>query len=370
MTGTSSIVQRGWVSHGTAGGFVFVGCFTTEQRKARGRGIDVYRAQPWSGTWTYAHHVGGLVNPSFLITDPKRRALYMVHGDSDFVSAFAIDAATGALVPLGQAATGGKNGVHLTLAPSGQFLLVANYATGSIATLPIRPDSSLEPSVHLLDLPGETGPHRTEQTFSHPHCVVPAPSGRFILVPDKGLDCVFTLAFDAADGRLEIVSRVAMRSGAGPRHLVFHPHLSFAFIVNELESSVATCRWDEKAGKLMPLHLAPALPADFFGASTAAAIVISPCGRFVYASNRGLDSIARFAFDETDGRLDTLGWTSTQGREPRFMTLDPAGQCLIVANEQGNSIVTFEIDPISGDLSQRDAALVSASPCTLAFLQA
>lgn len=365
----SSTVRRDSAS-ATAGGFVFVGCFTTETRKARGTGIDVYRVAPRSANWTHAHHVGGLVNPSFVITDPERRMLYAVHGDSDFASAFAVDAATGALAPLGKAATGGKNGVHLTLAPSGRFLIVANYATGSIATLPICPDGSLEPFAHLLNLPGEIGPHRTGQIFSHPHCVILDPSGLFVLVPDKGLDCVFVLALDTTTGRLEIVSRMPMRPGAGPRHLVFHPHLPFAFVVNELESSVATCRWDAQAGKLVPLHLTSALPTDFFGASAAAAIAVSPCGHFVYSTNRGQDGIVRLAFDETSGRLNTLGWTSSQGREPRFMTLDPEAQSLIVANEQGDSIVTFGIDPASGELSQRKAALVTPSPCTIAFLRA
>jgi 6-phosphogluconolactonase len=185
-----------------------------------------------------------------------------------------------------------------------------------------------------------------------------------VLVPDKGLDRVFVLAVDGE--RLAIVSETAMRPGAGPRHIAFHPHAPLAFLVNELDSSVATCRWDAEAGTLTPLHLAPTLPPDFFGASTAAAIVVTPDGRFVYASNRGQDGIARFRVDEA-GRLDPAGWTPSGGRDPRFMVLAPDGRHLLVANEQGDSLVDFAIDADGGDLT-RTGSRPSPSPCTIAFL--
>jgi 6-phosphogluconolactonase len=350
-------------------GLVLVGCFTTEKRAARGKGIDVYRTEPRSGAWAHASRLGDLVNPSFLVADPRHRVLYVVHSDSAFASAFAVDASTGVLTRLGQAPTGGLNGVHQALDPSGRFLVVANYGTGSVAVLPVRADGSLEPLVHCLDLAGPPlGPHRTEQAAPHPHHVVFDPSGRFLLVPDKGLDCVFVLALDPAEGRLEIVSRMAMRPGAGPRHVAFHPDLPFLFVVNELDSSVATCRWNGETGVLTPLHVTPALPPDFFGVSTAAAIVITPCGRFVFASNRGQDGVARFAFDITTEQLRPLGWTPAGGRDPRFMTLSPQGDKLLVANEQSDSIVTFGIDPATGALGRIGPALPSASPCTIAFL--
>ena len=346
----------------------FVGCFTTAKRLARGQGIDVYRIAPPPAPWVLIDHVGNLVNPSFLITDPARKILYAVHGDADYASAFAIEPSTGRLRPLGQAPTGGLNGVHQALDPSSRFLVVANYASGSLALLPVRPDGGLEAFSHLLPLPGATGPHRTEQTLSHPHHVVFDPSGRFLLVPDKGLDRIFVLAVDADRGGLRIVSQALMRPGAGPRHIVFHPSRPIAFVVNELDSSVATCGFDAAAGVLTPRHVAPCLPPGFFGASTAAAIVITPCGRFVHASNRGQDGITHFAFDAAEERLRVIGWTPAQGREPRFMILTPHGEQLLVANEQGDTIVPFAIDAASGGIAASGAALPSASPCTIAFL--
>ena len=348
-------------------GLAFVGCFTTPERRARGMGIDVYQTGGASDPdrWSQIERVEGLVNPSFLIADPARRVLYVVHGDGEHASAFAVDPEVGRLRSLGGASTGGRNIVHQALDPSGQFLVVANYGSGSVAILPVRADGTLEAAVQVLDLPGRPGPHRAEQASSHPHQIVFDPSGAFVLVPDKGLDQVFVLAFDGARGRLEIAGQVAMRPGAGPRHLVFHPDRPFVFLVNELESTLATLGWDP-AGALTPLHLAETLPPDFFGASTAAAIVITPCGRFVFASNRGLDGIASFAVEGGE-RLSTLGWTPAGGQDPRFMTLDASGTHLLVASEQGDRLVSFAIDPTSGGLS-RVGARGSFSPCALAFL--
>ena len=346
----------------------FVGCFTTAQRKARGTGIHAYRVDPDSGAWQASDHVPDLVNPSFLITDATRNILYCVHGDCDYATAFAIDAANGRLHSLGSAATGGTNGVHPVLDPSGKFLIVANYATGSLGVLPVRPDGSLADATQVLDLPGPIGPHRTQQRSSHPHHVVFAPSGRFLLVPDKGLDRVFVLAFDSERGQLAIAGHAVMRPGAGPRHVVFHPHLPFVFLANELESTVATCRWDDGAGMLEPAHVVSTLPSDFFGASTSAEIVVSPDGNHVYVSNRGQNGIAHLAFIAAGQRLDPIDWTPAQGNDPRFMTLDPTGKRLLVAAEQGDTIAAFRIAEQDGALTPHGAVLPCASPSTIAFL--
>ena len=363
LTSPSSLVAR---PHGLA----VVGGFTTAKRNARGDGVTAWRIDPGSGEWTLADHLGGLVNPSFLIADPLRPVLYAVHGDCDYASAIAIDPACGALRLLGQANTGGTNGVHPALAPTGNHLIVANYGSGSVAVLPVRPDGRLDDFIRSVDLPGPVGPHRDEQAMSHPHQVVFDPSGRFVLVPDKGLDRVFVLRFDPRDGGLTLNAggEAIMRPGAGPRHIVFHPFRQLAFVLNELESSVATCRWDMEAGRLAPVDLATTLPRDFFGNSTAAAIVVSPCGRHVLASNRGHDSIVHFEFDEETTRLVTVGWTPSRGRDPRFMTFDPSGRILLVATEQGDSIVAFDRRPGTPALVPHGGTVTVRSPTTIAFV--
>jgi 6-phosphogluconolactonase (cycloisomerase 2 family) len=339
-------------------GFVYTGCFTTPARGARGRGIGIYADR---AAWAPAGLLDGLTNPSYLLKHPKLPVLYAAHGDEDYVSAFAIDAATGALAPRGRAAANGGNGVHIALSPDATRLVVANYGSGTLALLPVAADGALGAALATLALPGAHGPHRTEQAGAHPHQALFDPSGRFLIVPDKGLDRVFVLTIDADE--FNIISDTPMRPGAGPRHGVWHPGGAVLFVVNELDSTVATCGWDG-AGRLTPLHVSSTLPGNFFGASTAAAIVVTPDGRFVYASNRGQDGIAAFAVTPT--ALRPIGHAPARGRGPRFMTLTPDGTQLLVAYEHSDRIVAFAIDPQTGALTP-GFELSTPSPVSIAY---
>ena len=315
--------------------YAYVGSFTTAQRKARGDGIHVYRTDPATGAWTHVQNLGDLVNPSYLALSHDQRFLYSVHGDEDYATAFALDPVTGQAKLLNRAATGGKNGVREAVDPSGKFLVMANYASGSVAVLPIAPDGSLKDQHQLVPLPGEPGPHKVEQMSSHPHDVVFDPSGRFVLVPDKGLDRVFVFRFDAAAGRLAPTEQgsVKSRPGAGSRHLAFHPKLPIVWVLNELDSTIATYQFDTERGALKALQVMSTLPADFTGYSTTAEIAVSPDGRFVYGSNRGHDSVTIFAANP-EGLLSVVGWQPTQGSGPRFIGLDPAGHFLYAATNK------------------------------------
>jgi 6-phosphogluconolactonase len=348
--------------------YAYVGSFTTADRKARGDGIHVYRVDPATGGWTHVQHVANLVNPSYLALSHDQHVLYSVHGDSDFATAFALDPKTGEAKPLGRAATGGKNGVRQALDPSGKYLVVANYSSGSVAVLPIGPDGALKDQHQLVQLPGEPGPHKVEQQNSHPHDIVFDPSGRFVLVPDKGLDRVFVFRFDGATGKLTPTAQgsVQSRPGAGPRHVAFHPKLPIVWVLNELNSTMATYRFDPESGSLKPLQVITTLPTDFTGNSTAAEIAVSPDGRFVYGSNRGHDSVAIYAAN-AEGLLSPVGWQSTQGGGPRFIGLDPSGHFLNAANEQGDNVVTFKVDAGSGKLTPTGQNIKNGSPVTIVY---
>ena len=349
------------------GRFAYVGCRTTKDRGARGLGIVAYRIDSASGAWAQTQLVSDLVNPSYLAFDRRKDFLYAVHGDMDVVSAFRIDRATGALSFLNRQSTGGRNPVHLVADPSNRFLLVANYATGSVAALPIRADGGLDPLADLLTLPGAPGPHKVEQTGSHPHHLVYDPAERFLLAPDKGLDRVFTLAFDAASAKLQLAGSVATRPGAGPRHASFHPTLPFVYINYELDSSLSLNQYEATKGAVIPLQAAPSVPDSFVGANTSAEVEVHPSGRFVYVSNRGSDLIGAFAIEPSTGRMSPLGWTPTGGRGPRFMKIAPGGNRLHVANELTDTIVAFAIDAISGALRPTGEVVATGSPTCILF---
>jgi 6-phosphogluconolactonase (cycloisomerase 2 family) len=349
--------------------YAYVGCYTTAQRTARGDGIHIYRIDAQSGAWNLVQRVGELVNPSFLALSANQRHLYSVHGDESYASAFAVDGTTGQLSLINRAASGGRNGVHLAIAPGGRFLVVANYGTGNAGVLPIRADGGLEDARHVAALPGQPGPHRVEQTAARPHHVVFDPGGRSLIIPDKGLDRVFIFRFDATTGQLTptVQGAAIVRPVSGPRHAAFHPRLPIAWVVNEIASTITTFFWDAERGSLRPLEYLPTIPSDFTGENTASEIAVSENGRFVYCSNRGHDSIAAFAADPRTGQLTPAGWTPTQGHTPRFIGFDPSYSLIYAANEQSDTIVAFQADAITGKLTPARTAVQTASPVSITF---
>jgi 6-phosphogluconolactonase len=348
--------------------FVYVGARTTRERNARGDGLNVYRMDQATGAWTHLQCLSDLVNPSFLAFDRTRRFLYTVHGDLSDVTAMAIDPATGMLRVINRQSTEGKNPVHLAIDPANRFVVVANHITSTLALLPRNEDGSLGAVVDLVKLEGKIGPHRVEQPFAKPHQVEFDPSGSFIVVPDKGLDLVFTYRIDAANGKLALATKPAQaREGAGPRHVAFHPKGRLAYVVNELDSTVTAYQFDPATGALTPFQLLSALPETFTENSRAAEIAVSADGRFVYASNRGYDSIVAFAIDQSNGRLSPAGWTASGGKTPRFFALGPAEKFLFAANEDSDTIVLFERDASSGRITATDRSVRVGSPVCILF---
>lgn len=354
------------------GRFAYVGSFTTERRRARGSGLDVYAVDPATGGWTHLQHLGPIDNPSFLLLNGAGTRLYSVHGDLDHASSYTVDRETGRIAALNRAATGGENGVSLALSPDERFLVVANYTGGNVAVLPVAGDGSLGDQMQLLALPGQPRPmHRSghHQSGSHPHDVVFDPSGRWVAVPDKGLDRIFLFAWDAQAGRLVPADpdHADGRDGVGPRHLAFHPRRPLAWVLNEMDSTVATCRWDGAHGHLEPFDVISTLPGEFTGDTSTAEIAYHPTTRTLYASNRGHDSITVFRVARDTGVPRPVAWVPTLGAGPRFFRIDPAGRFLYVANETGDNIVPFAIDPRTGALSQAHPPITSPSACTIVF---
>ena len=347
--------------------FAYVGCRTTRERNARGDGISVFRVDARTGDLELVQLVKDQVNPSFLALSGNGERLYTVHGDLSHVSAFAVDKASGKLTFINKESTQGKNPVHLALDPTGRHLVVSNHIGSSLAVLPIAADGSIEALTQLVTLEGPIGPHRIEQKQAKPHFNPFDPAGRFVIVPDKGLDRVFTFRF--ADGRLAPADPafVTARETSGPRHIAFDPKGRYAYCVNELDSTVTTYRYNGDTGALTPLQIVSCLPDTFTGNSRASEIEVDKSGRYVYASNRGYDSIAVLAIDQDTGHLRFVHAEPTQGKTPRFMTATPDGRYMYALNEDSDSIVAFSVDQASGRLKPTGFSVQSGSPVCMVF---
>ena len=354
--------------------FVYVGTYT-----ARGsRGMYLCRFDAATGKLGAADLAAELPNPTFLAIHPQGRFLYSVsevrdaggrHGGG--VSAFAIAPGTGRLTLLNRQPSRGAGPCHISVEATGRCALVANYASGSVAMLPIRNDGRLGEATDAVQHQGSSV-HPERQAGPHAHSITPSPDNRFGLAADLGLDRVMIYRLDLSAGRLRPndPSSAAVKPGAGPRHLAFHPDRPLVYLINELANTVIAFNWDASRGALREMQTISTLPSDFRGASYCADVHAAPSGRFLYGSNRGHDSIAIFRIDEPQGTLSLVGHQPTLGKWPRNFAIDPSGAWLLVANQESDSIVVFRIDPTAGRLSPTGYAAAVSMPVCLQLLPA
>ena len=346
--------------------FAYVGSYTSPERNGHGNGINVYRVDPRNGAFRHVQHLGGLENPSFLALNATGDRLYSVHGDRSEASSYTVDRETGSLAVLNRQTTGGYNPIHLAFDAKQTFLVVSNYGSDSLVALPIAKDGSLGLYSTLTTVSAPLGPHRTEQKNVRPHHNPLDRFGKTFYLPCKGSDCVIGYRIDARRGVLVETSRVTSRPGAGPRHIDFHPQKPFAYVANELDSTITTYRQDAGTGALTPLQTVPSTPADFTGYSTGAEIRVDAAGRNVYVSNRGHDSIGLFGIDATRGTLTPRQWVPTKGGVPRFFAFDPAERFLYIANQGGDSIIAYKVGP-NGLLAPTRLRTKVGSPACIVF---
>ncbi|MEX3955770.1 lactonase family protein [Trinickia sp. EG282A] len=349
--------------------YAYVGCRTTRARNARGKGISVYRIDSTTGRWEPIEVCPAMDNPSFLALNAQQDRLYAVHGDGSDVSSYCIDHATGRLEMLNTQSCAGMNPVHLALSRDRASLVVSNYATGAVARMPLGADGELLPVASMVNLSGLPGPHRTEQSSSHPHQISRYATVRYNsnwhIVPDKGLDTVFAVQWKENGEPMLMAHRC--REGSGPRHAAFHPMSPIVYVANELDSTVTTWRFDVFTGELEPLDTVSTIPRSMHGPTSAAGIAIDPTGRHLYVSNRGHDSVVTFTLDGASGFPKEPRWTDTQGEFPRFICLSPCGDHLYAANERSDTIVQFLRDKVAGNLTPTGRTIHTGSPVCIVF---
>lgn len=353
---------------------VFVGTYT-EPEGSRSEGIYVYRMDPSSGKLTFQTVVKGIINPAYLVIHPRQDFLYAVSEVQVFagqaegsVSAFAINSTSGELTLLNSQSSHGKDPCYVSIERTGQFALIANYTSGSIAMLPLQADGRLGPARQLIQHSGSSV-HPERQTGPHAHCILPDPTNHFAIVADLGLDKVLIYRMDLQQGKLQKHAEVDVQPGGGPRHLTFHPNGRYAYLINELNSTLTSYRCHADAGRFEELQTVEALPQNFKGENLCADLHVSPGGKYLYASNRGHDSLVCFLIDERTGRLTYRNHTSTEGQVPRNFAIDPGGAFLLVANQATDNIATFRIDPASGQLFNTGHGAEVSMPVCVKFAQ-
>ena len=252
----------------------------------------------------------------------------------------------------------------------GKVLLVANYGGGNLAMLPIQAGGALGRATEVVQHKG-TGPNAERQETPHAHSIVADPSNRFVLAADLGVDRVFVYRLDVDGKTLRHVDGgdAVMRPGAGPRHIAFHPTLPLVFVANELDSTVATLRFDAERGRLSLLSTHSTIPPRAKGTNYPADIHVASSGRTLYVSNRGHNSVAVFSVAARTGALALEQVVPTKGNWPRNFTLHPTGRWLLVANQRSNSIVVFERNQDSGRLTPARSSIAVPSPVCLHFLR-
>jgi 6-phosphogluconolactonase len=349
--------------------FVFIGTYTENGS----RGIYVCEFDPVTARLTSPVLAAETLQPSFLAVTPDRKFLYAVNELDHFngqptgaVSAFSIDSATGKLTLLNQVSSRDPGPAHIVLDRAGHFVLVANYDGGSVAVFRLLPGGTIGDSTALVRHKGSSVNHE-RQEGPHAHAIAMSPDNRFAIVADLGIDQLLVYPFDASAGSLGQPRIVKTDSGVGPRHLTFSTGGKFVYAINELSSTVTVYSYHPRDGAMAPLQTVSSLPTTFTGTNTAAEVALHPSGKFLYASNRGNDSIAVFAVDPRVGTLTLIEHVKTGGKTPRSFAIDPSGEWLLAANQDSNTVVVFRINRESGRLTPTGQSVAVNSPSIVDF---
>jgi 6-phosphogluconolactonase len=308
--------------------------------------------------------VANTPNPSFLAIDPAKKYLYSTNelgpgtipdgGGKGRFSAWSINQANGMLTFLNEVGSEGSFPAHLSVHPSGTYLLGSNYGTGNFPIYSILPDGKIGAMTDSFQDTGNgTGPNPARQEGPHAHMILTDPDVKHVLGVDLGADKVMVWTLDLATGKLSpnTVPYAGVASGAGCRHMAFHPSKDFAYVLNELVSSIDAFSYDPTRGAFIWLQTISTLPRSFTGTNTTAEIRVHPSGQWVYATNRGHNTVAVFDIDERTGKLSVIGWESTRGKIPRGMNIDPSGTFLYAGNQNSDSIAVFRVNHANGKLN-------------------
>jgi 6-phosphogluconolactonase len=358
----------------------YVGTYTT---KTASKGIYAFRYDATSGKLSPIGLAAETPDPSWVAIHPNKKHLYAVNeaGKNSMVSAFAIDAQSGKLTLQNQLSALGEDPCYLSFDRTGKYVLVANYTSGNVVVFPINADGKLGAATANVRDEGKLGPNKERQEAPHAHWVEPSVSNTSVYVADLGLDRVLWYGFDATKGTLTagpvrsewshsmLNPSANLSPGTGARHAAFSADGVRMYVLGELQSTVTAFHMIG-TDDFVPTSFQKisALPKGFSGRNDAAEIALHPSGKFLYASNRGYDSIAAFHIDSASGKLTAAGDFLVQGKEPRHFAIDPSGNYLLAEDQLSDKIITFRVDQKTGALTPTGDSVEVPSPVCLAFL--
>lgn len=329
--------------------YMLVGTYTHTGSK----GIYVMTFNTSTGAINPVSTQDGIVNPSYLsVSGNNVYAVSETHGDTPGgISAYHFDRSTGTLRFINSQLTGGDDPCYVEADSSGKFVAVANYSGGSLALFRVDENGGLQENKQLIQHTGgsvdsnrQAGPHVHESVFS--------PDQQYLLTPDLGKDKVMIYRFDRnADQPLTLYKEIQSDPGNGPRHIAFHPSLHVAYLIHEMVPNVTVYSYD--GGDYTQIQQLPTWPEGFTGTKDGAEIKVSPDGKFLYISSRGdQNTIGIYAIDQQSGKITFKGAQPDNGKGPRDFEIDPSGKYMLVANQQTNNIVTYEINRQTGMLTE------------------
>ena len=333
-------------------------------------GITVAEFDPDTGALSVPRLVIETRDPAHFTLSADGKRLYLCNsGTPGGVSAFAVtDKKTGALKLLNYKESKGRGPSYVSVDKSGRYVLDANYGGGYVEIYSLAQDGSLDQQTAFVQHEGSSV-HPQRQTKPYAHWFRTDPTGKFGLVADLGTDQIFVYRFDARTGKITPNDPPATKvvGGQGPRHLAFHPNGKWVYAIAEIANEVMGFSWDAKKGTLTQFQAVKTLAAGFTDHSTAAEIAVRSDGRFLYASNRGEDSIVVYAIDANTGELTLRQRTPSRGKVPRYFTLDPTNKWLIVSNQEGGNVSVFSVDAKTGELAPRGEPVSLVKPMGVVF---
>lgn len=349
---------------------VFISAFAAGDEGA----IHAFQLDLQTGQLAAVERATDVEHPFFLAISPNQRYLYSIHArtfggtEHEEVAAYAIAGRSGRLTLLNRQSAGGTAACYLDVDATGRTVLVANYASGSVAALPVRGDGSLGEAASFFAHAGSSV-DRARQEGPHAHCMVVSPDNRFAYAADLGLDQILGYRLDATTAKLSPNRQPFVRTppGAGPRHLTFHPHTRQVYVINELSNSITLFDCDGESGMLVERQTISTLPEGFDGQSHCADLKITPDGRFLYGTNRGHDSIAAYRIGEA-GRLTLIAIEPSLGKGPQNLAIAPGGELLLCANMPGNNVAVFRIVSETGRLISAGPVVSMPKPSCIRIL--